>query len=136
MLPTYSAFARTPFCRSLPDEEIESDAMAADDHEVGRLELVTEQLHGDRRAGIDDLRVLIDRDEAVGAAECGDGAGALAHRIRGEPGLRVHQPDEQVFGASALRIHAHRQRRRDRLPAIGHQTGDTRESPARRTRGT
>ena len=40
MLPTYSAFARMPSLQQLADEEVESDAVAADDHEIGRLELL------------------------------------------------------------------------------------------------
>ena len=87
--------------------------MAADDDEVGRLESLPEQLHRDRAAGLDDLRVLVDRDEAVGAAERGDRARALAHRIGGEVRRRsLHQADQQVFGSAALGVHAHRQRRR------------------------
>ena len=38
MLPTYSVLARMPRRTSLPTQEVEADAMAADDHEVGGLE--------------------------------------------------------------------------------------------------
>ena len=58
--------------------------MAADDDEVGELQLAAEQLHVDGCARLDDLRVPADRDEAVGAAERGHAARALAHRIGGE----------------------------------------------------
>jgi hypothetical protein len=66
-----------------------------------------EQLHGDRRAGVDDLGVLIDRDEPVGAAESGTDP-SPSHRIRGKSAVTAHQADEQVFGSSALGIHPHR----------------------------
>ena len=85
MLPTYSDFARMPWRIELADEEIEADAMAADDDEVGGLErLARAAAPATVAAGIEDLGVLVDGDEAVGAAERGHRARALAHRIGGE----------------------------------------------------
>ena len=69
-------------------------------------------------ASVEDLGVLVDRDEAVGAAEGRDRAGALAHGVRGEVCLALHQADEKVLGAPALGVDAHRQRRGPRSAAV------------------
>ena len=65
--------------------------MAADDHEIGGLQLLPEELHRHRAAGVEDLGVLVDGDEAVGAAERGHGARTLAHRI-GAVAIRAPAP--------------------------------------------
>ncbi len=53
----------------LADQQVEADAVAADDDEVGGFEPLPEQLDRHGAARIEDLGVLVDRDEAVGAAE-------------------------------------------------------------------
>ena len=71
-------------------------------------------------------------DEAVGAAEGGDGAGTFGRGIGGEARRRSRQRDHQIFGAAALGVRAHGQRRRHRLvvsfggrPAMARITGAT-----------
>ena len=118
MLPTYSDFARKPLPQQLSDEKVETDAMAADDHEIGGLEPLPEQLHRHRRAGIDDLGVLIDGDEAVGSAECGNRTGALAHRIGGEAVRRRARDPPAGTRCAPLGVDPHRQERRHGLPAL------------------
>ena len=98
--------------------------MAADDDEVRRLEARAEQLNRNRAAGIEYLGVLVDGDKAISAAEGGDGTGAFAHRVRGEPVLTLHQPDQEVLGSSAFGIHAHGQRGIDALPTFHRQAGE------------
>ncbi len=95
--------------------------MAADDHESGGVGLPAQKLHRYRAARVEHFGVLVDRDEAVGAAPCGDGTRAFAHRIRGESIVRLHEADQQVFGASALGIDAHRQCRLRVMPPLERQ---------------
>jgi len=64
--------------RELADEEIEADAMAADDDDVRRFEIPPKELDGDRAARIENLIMLVDGDEAIRAAERGYGARAFA----------------------------------------------------------
>ena len=105
----------------LAEQVVEADAVAADDDEIGQLQLAIEQLHGDHRARRDDLVVAADRGEAVGAAERRDAAGALAHGIGGERGRfdssvsvgslkvgwrRRNQTNQEVLGAADLAVHA------------------------------
>ncbi len=68
----------------LAEQVVEADAVAADHHEIGQLQLSAEKLNVDARAGFDNLLVTADRRETVGAAERRDAAGPLSHRIRDE----------------------------------------------------
>ena len=135
MLPTYSDFGPDALPHQLADQEIEADAMAADDDEVGGLELLPEKLDRHRRSGIEDFRVLVDGDEAIRAAERRHRARALAHRIGGEARLPLNQANQQVLGASALGVDPHRQRRIHDAAALDGQARVTRESPEPRIRG-
>src|SRR5215217_3624478 len=65
----------------LAEQIVEADAVTANDRQIGELQFPAEQLYVDRRARLDDLLVAPDRRKSVGAAECGDAAGALSHRI-------------------------------------------------------
>ncbi len=56
--------------------------------EIGELQIAAEKLDVDDRAGLDDLLMPVDGGEAVGAAEGGDAAGPLAHRV----GRRAYGP--------------------------------------------
>ena len=112
-----------PRADQFPDEQIQADAMTADDHEIGGLESLSQELYRDRAAGIDDLGVLIDRYEAIRAAERRDRPGAFPHRIRREAVHSLHQPHQQVFGSSTFGVHAHRQRGGDALPVLRRQAG-------------
>src|SRR6185436_14790756 len=120
----------------LAEQVVEADAVAADDHQIRELQLAAEQLHVDDRAGFDNLVVPRDGGEAVGAAERGDAARALSHRIRGQRRVaafarRLDQPDEQILGASDLAVDLHRQPRAHvralRLRAAGQAAHDRRD---------
>src|SRR5690606_37266800 len=96
----------------LAKQVVETDAVAADDDEVGKLQAAAEKLHVDNRPGLHDLLVPADRREAIGAAERRDTAGALSHRICGKrsvPADRLNEPHEQVFGPADLAVHLHRE---------------------------
>src|SRR4029078_4539153 len=89
----------------LAEQIVESDAVAADDDEIRKLQLAIEELHVDERAGRHDLFVAADRRDAIGAAERRDAAGPLAHGVcsqtaRARPlalDRAGNQTDEQVL---------------------------------------
>ena len=66
------------------EQVVQADAVTANHHQVGQLQIPAEQLDVDERACLDNLFVPPDRREAVGTAERRDAAGSLSHRIRGE----------------------------------------------------
>nr|WP_252374346.1 hypothetical protein [Hydrogenophaga sp. 2FB] len=109
----------------LAGQPIEAHAMAADQNEIGRIQTFAQQLHLDRSAFVQDLGVLANRDEAIGAAEGGHRTRSLAHGIRAEAPLGGHQAHQEVLGAAPFRVDAHRQRRRHVLvPGLQRQTGE------------
>ena len=76
----------------LAQQVIEADAVAADHDQIGQLQFAAQKLDVDDRSGLNDLLVPADRGEAVGAAERGDAAGPLSHRVRRERRSRPRPP--------------------------------------------
>ena len=119
---------------------IESDAVAADHDQIGQLQFAAEKLDVDDRPGLNDLFMPADRGEAVGAAERGDAAGSLSHRIRRErrslPVVgRLDQSDQQVLRPANLAIDLDGESGLAR-PFVPPSRGPpASESPAPRTRG-
>ena len=104
--------------------DVQPDAVAADDNQIRRSMGTADDLYIDRRPGRDALCVLSDRDEAIGLRERGDRTGTLCDRIGDE--RTVHgagQRDHQKFRAAKLRGNPHWQCRRDLLLALGRETG-------------
>ena len=79
--------------------------MAADDNEIGQLQIEAEQLDADRRPCLNDFLVPPDRREAVSAAERGDAAGPLAHWVRRKPfAWSLHQSNKEILGTPNLAV--------------------------------
>ncbi len=84
--------------------------MAADHDEIRHRNLASDQRDLDRRPGLDELRVAVDSDEAVGATEARHAAASLAHRIGGQATLLVlDESDEQIFQPAAFTLRLDRQ---------------------------
>ena len=66
-------------------DEIEPGAVAADDDEIRHPHMRREQRHLGLAAGRHLIGQRIDLQKAVGLGEGGDGAGALACRVRDQP---------------------------------------------------
>ena len=93
--------------------QVEARAVAADDDEVRDRRARADAACTSTGAPASTISTLpADAHEAVGAAEGRHRAAALAHRIRGEPAVfPSYEADEQVLGAAALGVDAHRRAR-------------------------
>src|SRR5262249_1904864 len=88
------------------EQVIQPGAVAADDDQVGRVEVGPEPVDLDIAAGLQVLALPGYDEETVGPAEGSDRPGPLAHRV-GPVALRsLDQVDQQIFRAPALRIDA------------------------------
>src|SRR6516225_8875831 len=107
------------------DDEVEPDAVASHNDEVGKSSRATDALHRHRGVTSDALDLCADSNEAVSLAEGRDGAGALGDRICGQRvviGTR-DEGDHKVLGAASLRCHTYGQSRRDALRLLARQPG-------------
>src|SRR5262249_49145272 len=68
---------------------LQADAVAANDDHVGGLHALRKQMYLHRLACFQVLALARDNHESVRATECGDRAGALAHRIGDERRCRL-----------------------------------------------
>ena len=107
-----------PLELEFPQQIIQRNAVAADHDEIRQLKTAAQQLHLKDGSGFNDFFVPAYRGKAIGAAECGDTAGALAHGICGQCGAAslpwsFHKPDENVFCAADLTVQLHGQLRGD-----------------------
>src|SRR5499427_2417825 len=80
VLPTLSAFTEIP---SDCNHHIEPNAVAADNHEIGKVR-PADQLYLDRCAGGHALDMLADRDEPIGLAKSCYSTRALGIGVGGE----------------------------------------------------
>ena len=56
--------------------------MAADDDEIGQLQIAAQKLYADNGPGLHDLFVAADNSETICPAERGNATRALPHRVR------------------------------------------------------
>src|SRR5215472_9251505 len=101
---------RYPFGLQPIDQHIEPDAVATDNHEIGKVR-PADQLYLDRCAGGYALDMLADRDEPVGLAKSGYSTRALGIGVGGERSFAIgpNQRHHQVFSAASFRSDTHRQ---------------------------
>ena len=86
-LPTAIVRAVRPRSASAPSTDVERDAVAAHDHEIGHARGLPDQRHARARAGIERRRQRVDLEEAVGLREARHRARALGGRKRDQPVL-------------------------------------------------
>ena len=84
------------------EQQVQSDAVAADDDQVGGLQASAEQLNWNGLAFVEHLGVLIDFDEAVGEGEGRHRAGALAHRPGLETRFASNETHQQVLRPASV----------------------------------
>ena len=101
-------------CLQLAEQKVKTDAMAADDDEIGRFQTVAQQMDLDRRSSLDIFLLPRNDDEPVGPAKRRYRARAFAHRVRRQFVVALHEADEQILGSATLRIDAHRQTSRNK----------------------
>src|SRR4051812_24317337 len=97
--------------------------MAANDHEIGRLQAAAKQSYIDGGSRLNDLLLATDRDEAVRFAERGHAARAFAHRPGDQAAFLVFdQADKQILGATNLAVHLDGQLGGKWIAVMGRQT--------------
>ena len=114
---------REPLALQPANDQVQPEAVAADQHEVRRTDAPTDELDLDRGAAGHELRLAWHGDEPVGLAERGDAAGALGSRVGGEARLGLDQRDHEKLGPAALGCRADREGRGHGFPFVRRQAG-------------
>ncbi len=99
---------RNPLALQAACNDVEPDAMAADDHQIRQTMRAADELDLDRRSGGEALHLLADRDEPVGLAEGGDRPRALGDRIGGERAVGARATSDTIRNSVRPRSEATR----------------------------
>ncbi len=104
VLPTAMNFDRTP-CRSNSPRSNPAQRSDCRSRPDRRAEARGPIAGPENRPCLNNLFVPADRGEAIGAAEGGNTAGSLSHRIRDKRRSPVHKSDEDILRPANLAIH-------------------------------